>query len=77
MGDCMKLRLLTVLATGGALALPTSGAQAQTDYFARDRNVSVKDRPHPEYEALGVRWGSFHAYPKVQADVGYDSNIFL
>lgn len=76
MGDRMKLRLLTVLATGGALALPSVSAQAQTDYFARDRNVSVKDRPHPEYEALGVRWGSFRAYPRVQADIGYDSNIF-
>jgi hypothetical protein len=75
MGDRMKLRLLTVLATGGALALPPM-AQAQVDYFERDRNIAVKDRPHPEYEALGVRWGAFRAYPRLQADLGYDSNIF-
>lgn len=71
----MKLRLLTMLATSGTLVVPTL-AQAQTDLFARDRNISVKDRPHPEYEALGVRWGAFHAYPRVQWDASYDSNIF-
>lgn len=51
-------------------------AQAQTgDFFARDRGVSVKQRPKPEYEALGARSGSWMFYPKVQSDFSYDSNI--
>lgn len=76
----MKSRLLTMLASGSALAVPVLAAPdtalAQTDFFVRDRNVSVKERPHPEYEALGVRWGAFHAYPQLQSDVSFDSNIF-
>jgi len=59
-----------------AAVCATGAAQAQaTDVFARDRGVAVKDRPHPEYEALGLRRGVWLAYPKIQADVGYDSNV--
>lgn len=78
------------LACVGALALAGS-AQAQgtegesvsgalgaraDNLFARDRNQSVRERPHPEYEALGVRLGSFLAYPRVQLDVEHNSNIY-
>lgn len=59
------------VATGAA-----GEAHAQAaDLFARDRAVGVKQRPHPEYEALGARAGAWLAYPKLQADVGYDSNV--
>lgn len=61
---------VAALSVGGA-------ADAQSvDLFARDRGVSVKNRPHPEYEALGARAGPWLAYPKIQGDVGYDSNVF-
>lgn len=58
-----------------ALAASQPAAAQAVDLFARDRGVAVKDRPHPEYEALGSRFGSWLVYPKVQADVGYDSNV--
>lgn len=70
----------TALAAGlGSVTAALCGAgpvHAQAaDLFARDRGVSVKERPHPEYEALGARSGVWLAYPKLQADVGYDSNV--
>lgn len=44
--------------------------------FSRNRNVSVRERPHPEYEALGVRLGGFMAYPRLEASAEYNDNIF-
>jgi len=59
--------------TSGAL----SGAAAQSgDLFARDRSVAVRDRPRPEYEALGLPVGTFTAYPRLQVDAEYNDNIF-
>jgi len=52
-----------------------SGAQAESN-FARDRNVAVRERPHPEYETAGIRLGAFMAFPRVEGDVEYDDNIF-
>lgn len=72
----MKLKLITVLATGGVLGLPALVHAQTPDLFARDRNVSVKERPHPEYEALGVHWGTFYIYPRAQFDVSHETNVF-
>lgn len=44
--------------------------------FARNRNVSVRERPKPGYEAIGHRAGSFMVYPRVDAGVTFDDNIF-
>lgn len=49
--------------------------QAQSS-FARDRNVSVRQRPHPEYDALGVRLGGFLAYPQVTVTGEYNDNVY-
>ncbi|MFN3523123.1 MAG: outer membrane beta-barrel protein [Phenylobacterium sp.] len=46
------------------------------DLFARNRNVSVRERPHPEYEALGLRAGSFLIYPRLEAAVESNDNIY-
>lgn len=54
-------------------APPTSAQDA--NLFARDRNIAVDQRGRPELEALGVRAGSFMAYPKLQIDIGRDSNV--
>jgi hypothetical protein len=45
------------------------------DIFARDQNVAVLDRPHPEYDPLGFRAGGFDIFPKVEGQVSYDDNI--
>lgn len=68
------------IAVAGAVGLVTglamaSGASAQSA-FDRSRNVGVLDRPHPEYDALGIRTGSFLIFPKVEFGVGYDDNVY-
>lgn len=45
------------------------------DYF-RDRNVSVLEQPHPDYDALGVETGGVVVYPSVAAGVGAINNTY-
>jgi hypothetical protein len=64
---------------GLALAQSTLGALAAADAssnFARDRNVSVRQRPREGYEALGIRLSGFMAYPQITAAVEHNSNIY-
>lgn len=79
-----------VLLVGAAIALAIpSLATAQTvrsnlaraddaaaGNFRRDRNISVRQRPHPGYEAVGLRTGAFMVWPKVTANVERNDNIF-
>lgn len=37
---------------------------------------SVQARPHPLFEPIGVRVGSFLLHPRLGLDMGYDSNLF-
>jgi hypothetical protein len=81
-------RSLTVLIAMGAAAQAGSAlaqtassslaaAQAQSgDMFARDRSVAVRDRPHPEYEAMGLPAGGFTLYPKLDIITEYTDNVF-
>ncbi len=73
----LAVLLTTVALPGLAMAQSVSGDLAKTpdSNFARDRNVSVRERPHPEYEAEGVRLGAFMAYPRLENDLVYDDNI--
>ncbi|CAN5399452.1 outer membrane beta-barrel protein [soil metagenome] len=68
----------------GALTLTTivfvcggseAHAQAQ-DLFSRSRNVSVQNRPRPDFEAAGIRAGTFLVYPKVEFAAEYNDNIY-
>lgn len=56
-------------------ALTTAGADDDSN-FRRDRNVSVLQRPHPGYEALGIREGAFMVWPKLATTVEYNDNIY-
>jgi hypothetical protein len=66
----MVIALATVSLAGHAVA------QARDNFFARDRNVSVRERARPGYQALGIPLASFIAYPKVELGVQYNSNIY-
>jgi hypothetical protein len=44
--------------------------------LAQENVQSVRDRPNPDYDALGVRVGSFLLYPSLTANLVYDSNVF-
>src|SRR5579872_1239163 len=69
--------LSSIVVCSAALLLAGQAmAQARDNYFARDRNVSVRERARPGYQALGLPLGGFLAYPKVELGAQYNSNIY-
>ena len=54
------------------IALPTEASSN----FARDRNISVTQRPRDDYEARGLRTGAFLVYPKLSATLEHNDNIY-
>lgn len=48
----------------------------QADTFDRGGNVSVRERPRPDYQAIGIHAGGFMIYPKITTAVTYDDNIY-
>ena len=79
-GCAVLAALSAAVPAAAASAQSTSGAlrsaQAQSiDMFARDRAIAVRDRPHPEYEALGALLGAFTLFPRLQMDAEYNDNI--
>ena len=53
----------------------------QTNVFSggdydRGQNVSVRDRPRPDYDSLGMHLGGFMVYPTMVAGAAYDDNVY-
>ena len=70
-------------ANPAAAGQPVQLAQGRTTYeiptrpFAQPRRgETVMDRPRPQYDALGVRVGSFILLPQTTAQESYETNIF-
>lgn len=38
--------------------------------------IPVAERPHPEYDPVGIRYGSIFFYPKLVTGLRFDSNVF-
>ncbi|MEG8057502.1 outer membrane beta-barrel protein [Sphingomonas sp. Leaf230] len=57
-----------------SLLLPP--ATTSGDDYDRGHNVGVVERGRPEYDALGVRLGSFIVNPQLNTSIGYSDNIF-
>ncbi len=53
-----------------------ASAQDLGSNFKRDKNVTVRDRPRPDYEAVGIKAGGFTVYPRVTGSVEYNDNIY-
>ncbi|WP_297507460.1 outer membrane beta-barrel protein [uncultured Caulobacter sp.] len=73
------MRLLTCSAIAACIALSAPQfAQAQDlgSNFKRDKNVSVRQRPRPDYEAAGQKAGGFTLYPRVTVDLEHNDNIY-
>lgn len=65
--------LASAQSTQGALR----SAQGQSqDMFSRDRNIAVRERSHPGYEALGLPLGAFTAFPRFEIDAERNDNVF-
>lgn len=80
--------LIALTSFGAALALSGGQAMAQASSsttliqpvispdFRRDRNVSVLERPHPDFDPLGYRVGSFLVNPALTVSPGFTSNVY-
>lgn len=83
--SALRNGVVLVVALGAVASAETAAAQssalrsaqnASVDMFARDRAVAVRERPQPEYEARGLPVGAFMLYPRLQADLEYNDNVF-
>lgn len=71
----MKARLLTASVAVLFVGTATT-AYAQDDQFLRNRNMSVRERPRPDYEALGIGSGGIKLLPQLTVAATHDDNIF-
>jgi hypothetical protein len=69
LGRSVALPALVLLSAAADIACAQSA-------FDRSKNVGVRDRPHPEYDALGIRAGAFTLYPRLDAQLSYEDNIY-
>jgi hypothetical protein len=73
----MKLLTTAALAAALSMSIPVAvSAQDLGSNFKRDRNVSVRQRPRPDYEAIGIKTGGFTVYPRVTVEGEYNDNIY-
>jgi hypothetical protein len=63
------------MCTAAAAAIAAS-VPAQAQNFNRDRNVSVRERPHPEFDQLGAPVGPFRGYAQLPVGVTFTDNVF-
>lgn len=71
--------LASVSALSEAQAQGIAGELLESDLPfspSRGRNIAVPDRPRPAYEATGIRAGGFILLPRVEAGLGYVSNVY-
>jgi hypothetical protein len=71
----MAIALAADCGTAQAQQAALAGAGDAYTNFKRDRNVSVRQRPHQGYEALGIRAGAFMIWPKVATTIESNDNI--
>jgi hypothetical protein len=63
-----------LLTACGVATMAASPAAAQ--YFDRDRNVGVRERPQPGFDPIGVPMGSFRGYFTAPLGFTYTDNVF-
>jgi hypothetical protein len=71
----MKNVSVGILTLAAALCATQAAAETTASAFQRDRNVSVRERPHPEYAAYGFQLGGFTAFPRVTLDAEWTDNV--
>lgn len=66
--------LLIVVMGTMAMCSQSHGEDALPDYELS--RIPVDERPHPEFDPIGYRFGQFMFYPRMSAGVLYNSNVF-
>ena len=69
-------RFFLLLIAASGVAVSAQAQDIEDSFFKRDKNVSVKERPKPEYNTDGIRSGSFVYRPELTLQVEYDDNVF-
>ena len=72
--NLLKLSSLSVL--GFVIGAGSALAQADEDFFIRNKYEAVTDRSQPEFDPLPIRVGVFEARPEVGFSAGFTSNLF-
>lgn len=80
-GGALVAALAAVAASSSAFAQvelpsPGPGSYGVTPAKPAPELQSVSQRPHPDYDALGIRAGSFLIFPHADLSESYDSNVY-
>ncbi|MEM8921096.1 MAG: outer membrane beta-barrel protein, partial [Pseudomonadota bacterium] len=59
-----------------SFAAPALAQDGDDSYFRRDRNVSVQERPRPEYQVPPIQAGAFLYQPRLAIDADSTDNVF-
>jgi hypothetical protein len=49
-------------------------AQEANPYYEAGQNISVRERPRSDYEAVGARWGAIFFYPQLEIGADWTDN---
>lgn len=66
----------SAIVLGVAVAATTLQPASAQDFFQRDRNIAVQDRPQPEFNPEPIRLGSFQTRASFAAGGYYVDNVF-
>lgn len=58
------------------IVTPDESALARTGVFSRDANISVRQRPKPEYAPVDIHLGAFSLTPSLDSGIEYNDNIY-
>lgn len=72
----MSLSKRWLLLTVSGVAAVVAALPASAQMHDRNRNVSVRERPQPGFDPLGVPIGAFRAYASAPLGVLYTDNVF-
>jgi len=76
---CLAGLVAAVVNVEPALAQSETSALVETalpDNYDRDRNVSVLERPRPDYDPIGIITGGFKILPRATIGGGFSNNVY-
>ncbi len=76
MSSMISRAMMAAIAVTAFYAVPIHSVSAQTEEIVDARNVSVRDRVRPGYDAVGVRAGAFTVFPSASVKGTYSDNIY-
>lgn len=64
---------MTLVLIAGSTASGLAGEALPDDVLSR---IPVRERPRPEFDPIGIRYGSIYFYPKLTTGIRFSSNVF-